>query len=165
MVRELDEQEAKQFATMLLAGVPPLTAVSYFFAEDTEPEVLAQAARLWPKRRVVTEALNKEQGKNWLSMEPEERIEFALKKHYNEMAFFLYSNNYSDLDGMKADKADKCRITLEKKVAGAAGIEDPLIKLYKDALAGKVPGLKASLFNKDQLLTTGISVVNGKTAN
>jgi hypothetical protein len=137
-IQEITVKEAEQFANMLLAGVPALTAVAYFFPEGTPGLVLQENAAAWVRKRAVTEAITKIQGKNWLSMDPQERIEIALKKHYADMAFYLMNNNYSDLDQRASAKADKCREALEKKMAGTAGSDDPMVKLYNDLLSGKL---------------------------
>jgi hypothetical protein len=137
--KDITDAEAKQFAVMFLAGVPPSHAVKYFFPEDTSPEELAHCARTWTQAPRVAKAITELQGKNWIDMEPQERIKTALEKHYNEMAFFIYHNPYGDLDDKKLAKADKCRDVLEKKLAGQAGVADPLTQLYQDMLAGKVP--------------------------
>lgn len=137
--KDLSDSEAEQFALMLLAGVPPTFAVKYFFEDDVTPEELAHYARTWVAHTKVSKAISKLEGKGWLQMEPQERIENALKKHYNEMAFYLYHNSYGDLDDKKLAKADKCRDVLEKKLAGKAGQEDPLTRMYADIMAGKVP--------------------------
>ncbi len=139
MSYEINQKQAEAFAQMLLSGISPTIAVRYFFPEGTDDKTLESAAKHWPTRKIVTEALDKFQGKNWLDMEPMERIEKALQKHYNEAAFFLTANNYAEADGPKLKKMDACREMLEKKLAGNAGTEDPLVKLYQDILAGKVP--------------------------
>ena len=41
--RMLDEEEASQFAAMLLAGAPVVDAVGYFFPEDVHEAFVAEA--------------------------------------------------------------------------------------------------------------------------
>lgn len=130
--------QGENFAQMLLAGVPPGEAVRYFFPENTDSQVLANISRSWCRRREVTSAMTRLQGGNWLDMKPEERIKCALDKHYAEMAWFLYNNNYGDCEGGKKTKADTAREALEKKLAGTAGQMDPLARFYDDLVTGKL---------------------------
>jgi hypothetical protein len=68
-------------------------------------------------------------------MSAEERIRFAIDKHYNEMAYFLYSHNYGELSGPDKAKADTCRQALEAKLAGTAGKFTPLDEFWNDMRA------------------------------
>jgi hypothetical protein len=137
-MRDLSREEADQFAQMILAGAPAATAASYFFGDDTTPDDIAQTAAWWMRKRIVKEAIEHHQGRSWLQMSGEERIKTALDKHYNEMAYYLYSRNYSDLQGADKVKADTAREALEKKLAGTAGATDPLTRFYEDLVAGRV---------------------------
>ena len=77
-------------------------------------------------------------GKSWQEMSLEERIHFSIDKHYSEMAYFLYSHNYSQLVGTDRQKADICRQALEAKIAGTAGKMGPLEQFWADIKTGKV---------------------------
>ena len=68
-------------------------------------------------------------------MTDEQRLETAIKKHYNEMAYFLWTVNYVECSGNDKIKADTCRSALEVKLAGMAGQESPLSRFYHDMLA------------------------------
>jgi hypothetical protein len=74
----------------------------------------------------------------WQEMSLQERIQYAIDKHYAEMAYFLYSRNYADLQGAEKAKADTCRMTLEAKLAGMAGKLDALSQFYADLASGKI---------------------------
>lgn len=135
----LNDIQAAQFALMILAGVTAEVGASYFLT-DPPAEVIKEAARKWPKQKEVTRELVRLQGgKDWLAMSPAERVQTALDKHYNEMAFYLYHNNYADLDGGKKSKADICRESLEARIASAGKVNDPVAALYQAMLDGKLP--------------------------
>lgn len=129
--------QAYQFALMVLAGVPPVDAVAYF--QDSEHLVDMYAlAREWQRSPLVAAELVKLQKGDWTALSAQDRIKLALDKHYNEMAYFLYSHNYSDLDATKKSKADTCRVALEQKLAGMAGVMSPLASFWQDVQSGKV---------------------------
>ncbi len=127
------KEQAQQFALMLTTGIPPAEAMRYFLPDEALPDVVVEMAERWARCadvRAAIIALNDD--KAWSELTPEERIKKALEKHYNEMAFFLYSTNYIDLDGAKKQKADSCRSALETKLAGMAGKMDALSSFYMD---------------------------------
>ena len=129
MTRVLNEPEAEQFALMLLSGAPIRDVVGYFLDENSPEEVVMDAAEMWPGQH---------------KMSDQQRLEVALKKHYNEMAYFLWSSNYAEIDGKERLKADTCRTALEVKVAGMAGQDSPLTRFYADMLEKSEPKGKVS---------------------
>ncbi len=129
------EDEAMQFAVMLTAGMPPEEAIVYFF-EDKDNALAAQPR--WLSASTVKAAIKKLQGKSWQHMTADEKIQLALDKHYTELAYFLYSRNYVNLQGQDKAKADTCRTTLEVKQAGLAGKMEPLAVFWNDVKSGKV---------------------------
>ena len=118
-------EEALQLATMLAAGAPAQEAIRYFLPEDaTEVMSTGQVADFlarWMRSKEVERAIVSIQGKDWRDMTAGEKIQFAINKHYTEMAYYLYSRNYVDLSGQEKAKADTCRVALEAKIAGTAG--------------------------------------------
>ena len=74
-------------------------------------------------------------GGTWHRMSDEERLDTSLTKHYNEMAYFLWTTNYTEIGGAEKLKADTCRQSIESKVAGMAGRESPLAQFYHDLLS------------------------------
>ena len=135
-LRILNEPEADQFALMLLSGAPIGDAVRYFLDENTPEEVVMDAAGQWPGQDEVLVAMQRYTGgEAWHKMTDQQRLEPALKKHYTEMAYFLWSTNYVEVDGKERLKADTCRQSLEVKVAGMAGQDSPLSRFYSDLLA------------------------------
>jgi hypothetical protein len=135
-MRPLVEAEADQFALMLLAGAPVTDAVRYFLDPLTPEELLAEAAERWPQQAEVLDALQRYTGgETWHKMTDQQRLETAVKKHYNEMAYFLWTVNYVECTGNDKLKADTCRQALEVKLAGLAGQDSPLSRFYHEMLA------------------------------
>ena len=135
-MRPLTPTEAEQFALMLLSGAPVSDAVRYFLDPLAPEDLLVEAAGNWPAQPEVLEALQRYTGgEAWHRMTDEQRLEVAIKKHYNEMAYFLWTVNYAEAAGADNVKADTCRTALETKLAGLAGQESPLARFYHDMLA------------------------------
>ena len=133
--RLLDEEEASQFAAMLLAGAPVVDAVGYFFPDDAHDAFIADAVEEWPVQKEVLEAVQRYTGgEAWHTMSDEARSELALRKHFNEMAYYLWTNNYTELDGSGKVKADTCRQALQDKASGIAGQDSPIARFYHDLL-------------------------------
>jgi hypothetical protein len=134
-VRPLTGTEAVAFAEMLLSGVPVAEAVPYFWDRSvTEAELLA-CEGAWPQQTAVRAAMQvMTGGEPWHKMDEPVRLEVSLKKHYSELAYFLWTTNYAECDGGAKVKADTCRQALEAKVAGMAGKESPLARFYHDLL-------------------------------
>lgn len=128
--------QAMQFAMMLMAGMPGADSIRYFFEDEKD-----QAAMLdrWMASREVAAAIKKLQNdKDWQQMSLDERVRLAVDKTYNEMAWFLYSRNYSELGGAERAKADICRQALEAKIAGLAGKLDAITRFWDDVRSGRV---------------------------
>jgi hypothetical protein len=135
-MRPLTTTEADQFALMLLSGAPVSDAVRYFLDPLSPEAFLVEAADQWPSQHEVLDALQRYTGGEvWHKMSDEQRLETAIKKHYNEMAYFLWTVNYVECSGNDKLKADTCRTALEVKLAGMAGQESPLSRFYHDMLA------------------------------
>jgi hypothetical protein len=131
------KEEALHLAIMMNAGMPSLDALRYFFPDSTEIEV-KEAHKAWMKSRELEKAILTVQGKPWQEMNLDERIRFAIDKHYSEMAYFLYSHNYAELVGGDKTKADTCRQALEAKLAGSAGKMNALDQWLDDVRSGRV---------------------------
>lgn len=131
------KDQALQFALMVQAGMPPIDAIIYFFP-DMDPGDLKNTLKGWQSHDFVQRATHALQGKLWQEMTLEERINYAVDKHYAEMAYYLYSRNYALLQGTDKQKADTCRTALEAKLAGTAGKQSPLYDWWDDVRKGKV---------------------------
>lgn len=141
------KDEALQLALMVTAGMPTIEAIKYFYPSEPDPERIRFEHDRWMRTDEVKRAIKHVQGgKNWQEMSLEERIKFAVDKHYSELAYFLYTNNYATLTGADRQKADICRAALEAKLAGTAGKMDALTSWFDDVKSGRVklPGVAQS---------------------
>lgn len=129
--------EALQFALMCGSGMPGVDALAYFYP-GVDSASLMDELRVWQTSKRVQTATLKVQGKSWQDRSLDERISFALEKHYAEQAYFLYSRNYATLTGTDKLKADTCRQVLEAKLAGTSGKMDPISTWFADVASGKV---------------------------
>lgn len=151
--------EALAFAIMVDAGMPSTEAIRYFLNEEELESVQATTTlhNRWVRSAAFKSAILKVQGKSWEKMTLDERVKFAVNKVYTEMAYYLYSHNYSVLDGASKNKADTCREALERRLAGTAGKLSGLDEWYKDVLNKKV-----TLPPADQ---TGLKIIAPIAAN
>ena len=132
---KLTAEQAEEFARIVLSGVPTHRAARYFLPPHVEAAEVQDASNEFYRQAEVQAALEKlTGGVPWQRMSKDERLSIALDKHYAELAFFLWSNNYSDLDGAGKQKADTCRQALEAKVAGTAGKGNAMERFYEDLL-------------------------------
>ena len=135
MERRLTKTEADQFATMVMSGAPVAEVVRYFWDVEMPEEVLLLCEERWPQQKEVQAAVRKAMGNEpWHRMTDAQRLDVSLKKHYNEMAYFLWTTNYAECDGGEKLKSDTCRQSIEAKVAGMSGKESPLASFYHDLL-------------------------------
>ena len=138
---KLSNGQAEEFARIILSGVPLTRAARYFLPPELEPDdVQAEAHGFWGQEEVqrAMEALTG--GVPWQRLSKDERLQIALDKHYAELAYFLWSTNYSELDGAGKQKADTCRQALEAKVAGTAGKGNAMERFYEDLLVAYKKG-------------------------
>jgi hypothetical protein len=82
-----------------------------------------------------------------------EKIRYSIDRHYAQMAYYLYTHNYSELTAAEKSKADTARQVLEAKLAGRAGKETPLEAFTRDLLEGKLKLERVPGRTIDQLLT------------
>jgi|TARA_R110002020_G_scaffold15542_3_gene55205 hypothetical protein len=134
-MRRLTKQEAEQFVMMVLSGAPVSEVVRYFWDEPLSDEELLVYEEAWPSQPEVLAVMERMTGGTWHRMSDEQRLDASLSKHYNEMAYFLWTTNYASSAGADKLKADTCRQAIEAKVAGMAGRESPLAQFYHDLLS------------------------------
>jgi hypothetical protein len=130
-------KDAWQLALMVQAGMPPIDAIRYFYPDEDNGSVLVRLAAAWGKSNAYQESTRRLQGKIFSEMGLDERINYTLELHYSQLAYFLYSNNYSTMNPAECKKADTCRQALETKLAGNAGIANPLVQFWNDVKSGK----------------------------
>ena len=135
MERKLTKSEAAEFATMVLSGAPVAEIVRYFWDIEVPDEVLLGCEDQWPVQQEVVAAVRLQMGgDSWHRLTDAQRLDVSLRKHYNEMAYFLWTTNFAESEGGAKLKADTCRQAIEAKVAGMAGRESPLASFYHDLL-------------------------------
>ena len=134
-MRTLTKKEAEQFVMMVLSGAPVPEVVRYFCDPSLTDAELVQYEEQWPIQPEVLAVMERMTGGTWHKMSDEERLDTSLAKHYNEMAYFLWTTNYASSAGADKLKADTCRQAIEAKVAGMAGRESPLAQFYHDLLS------------------------------
>lgn len=118
---------------MMLAGVPTGEICGCFLPPGADADSLSMAVESWPRSSgVLRELQHLMGGKPWQELEPGERLQIAIEKHYAEMAYFLWTHNYSDLQGGDKQKADTCRQALEQRLAGTSGQTNTLDRFYKE---------------------------------
>jgi hypothetical protein len=134
-------EQAQVFAELMAAGVPSSDAIRVANPE-LDPVVVVECARRWEKDAAVRAAQVTLNGNDWRGLSDQQRIELALRKHYNEMAYFLATHHYGEIETAKQAKADKCRDALEKKLAGTSGKADAVSQFMeqfqKKVLAGEL---------------------------
>src|SRR3970040_607685 len=86
--------QAEELVLILQAGVDPKRALAYFFGSIEEVEI---AYANWLGHRVVQEAFARLNKGEWQHLSADERIELALKKHYAQMAFYLWTHHYGQV--------------------------------------------------------------------
>lgn len=142
MLNSPSKSQADQFAIILSSGAPAREAIRYFLPEDstehTSPAALEALTERWMRSAEVAAAIRRLQGKDWEAMTAGEKIQHAIDKHYTEMAYYLYSRNYVDLDGPAKAKADTCRSVLEAKLAGTSGKLNAVEQFWADVASGKI---------------------------
>lgn len=132
-------EQAAELAMMITAGMPSVEAIRYF-CSDPDAGLVRHVHDAWMKHENVAQAILKLQGKSWHKMSKDERLQWAKDKAYAEMAYYLYSHNYSELTGNELLKYDSCRKAIETKLAGLEGQNDGQ-RFWNELLSGK---LKAS---------------------
>ncbi len=136
-LHHLDSEKAYQLALIMSSGMPAEDAMGYFLP-DLDPIDRGPVMRRWLASENFAKAVNRLQGKAWQEMSLEERIRYAIDKHYTEHAYYLYTHNYASLTGADRQKADTCRQVLEAKLAGMAGKMDALNSFWSDLVGGKI---------------------------
>ncbi len=136
-VMDITADLARQFALMLQGGMPAIDAIRYF-VPGMEEQLLPGEAQRWMRSHFVSKAILFIQGKTFQDMTLEEKIKYTLDLHYSQIAYYLYSRNYSELNGADRQKADICRSALEAKAAGTAGTRSPISDFWDDVRLGRV---------------------------
>ena len=131
------DEQAHEFAVMIQSGLPATQAILYFVTEEN-PEAIEKWASRWLNSRAVNAAVTALMKKPWQQMSMQERMDYALTMHYNQLATMLISYNYLTAGGAEKAKMDDARKAIEAKNAGLAGQQGGLEMFYADLRAGKI---------------------------
>jgi len=158
-VYTMTDQLALIYAKLLTVGCPPIRAVIYC-CPDIELELAKKVSRVWLNDAGVLRALESINGGTWHELPPETRYKLALDKHKSELAFYLWTTNFNDIEHREGiEKLKQAREEM-KKLNGEAVDDDPLaafarftLELAQNATKTPVrPGKKApQLEAKDDL--------------
>lgn len=122
--------EARTMAELLECGVPAEDCVR-LIDPVIDASIAKDVARRWEKDGAVRAAQVQLQGADWRSLSDEKRIEVALRKHYNQLAYYLATADYAALSTERRAIADKARDVLEKRKAGTSGQSDPVTAWFE----------------------------------
>ena len=131
------EDQARSFAIMLQAGLPAGEAMLYF-TDSQDPAEIHALTDKWLRSRLVKQATLALMKKSWQDMNLDEKIKYALDLHYAQLAYFLYSNHYAEVEQQGKAKLDTARTALETKLAGRAGQGNELERFFADVRSGAV---------------------------
>ena len=134
-MRTLTKKEAELFVLMVLSGAPVPEVVRYFCDPSLTDAELVPGGYTPALSEVLAALETLSGGAPWHQLKDDARLDVSLRKHYNEMAYFLWTTNYAEIGGSDKLKADTCRQSIEAKVAGMAGRESPLAQFYHDLLS------------------------------
>ena len=166
LVRTPTDTEAYQFAQMIHSGYPPDEAIRYFSGMNTSHRDLTAMADAWRLDAQVQADFLAFQGKPFQEMSLNERIKYSLDMHYSQLAYFLYSHNYSEMSSTDQKKADAARAALEANVAGTSGQFNPLQAFWAESLkAGKFKVEATQTTQKKSLTLTGDTPEHTKTSD
>lgn len=132
-----NDTEAHDFAVIVKSGLPPTFAILYFIPLE-DPGEIEKWAQRWMNCRAVNNAMTKLMGKRWQDMTTQERMDYALELHYNQLSTVLFANNYVVAGDADKRKMDSARQAIEAKNAGLAGQQGGLEMFYADLRAGRV---------------------------
>jgi hypothetical protein len=130
--------QLNDWAIMVVSGMPTRDALAYFAPDVMDPTLFEEFHNKWVRSKEFGEALSRAGSPVFQKLDFKAKLDYALKKQYSEMAYFLHSHNYAELEGPALSKANMCREALEKKVAGTAGAADPMTQWWADVASGRV---------------------------
>lgn len=138
---ELTASLAIQFVQMLHAGIPADKALVYFSVDYFNScDKHARQAWLdrWCSDPLVLAATTAFLKGEWHTLEPDARLQCALDKHLAELAYLLYTNNYSDADA----PTGKMNVAREALMAymqeQSSGEETPFMRAVRELVDGKM---------------------------
>lgn len=122
------------FAQLLHVGCPPQRAILYVFPLLDKDDCKATTAE-WMASPLVLQAVEQLNGGAWMHLAPEKRYELSLAKHISEMAFYLYANNFNDIEHKEGlEKMKQARDVLRAELKGGADDGDPSMAFARFAM-------------------------------
>lgn len=122
------------FAKLLHVGAPPLKAVLYI-CPNVHPDLLEKVAKVWLGDAEVLRAVEHLNGGAWLDLPKETRLQLALDKHVAEVAYYLWTTNFSDTEHREGlDKMKQAREVLKLELGRQADPDDPMAAFARFAL-------------------------------
>lgn len=134
----LTDALAHTFVKILMAGVPPATAVAYCAPQIETEDGQARTLRAWTNDPLMARAIASFNGGEWHELDPDKRIELALDKASAELAYYLWSHSYETATGEDLKKLAEAREALTEQMHGQEGGDTPWAKLVRDLLDGKL---------------------------
>lgn len=119
----LTEAVAGDFVRLLGAGLPPLEALAYFtegyaaFSDDRKAEWLAS----WLSDPLMGAAVEAWNHGAWDRLSEDQRVEVALAHATNQMAHFLYTRPYHEVNGADLGKWTEARKALQARTDAKTG--------------------------------------------
>lgn len=133
---------ASEFVKLLHAGIPPLSALSYF--SPAHFDTLDRHNRLlwlskWERSPLMAAASTKFMKGQWQDLDKDSRLELALDKHMAELAYLLFTSDYAKSEGAETKKIDAARDAITHWIAqGDEDVDSPYVRALKDLLEGKL---------------------------
>ena len=123
---ELTPAVAGEFAKLLHAGCPQDLAVRYLYPAAGSERVKA-VVRAWAGHPEAHRAVEALLGGAWLEMDADRRYGLALDKHFGELAFYLWANNFNTVESREEiEKMKVAREVLLARVKPGAEADNPL---------------------------------------
>jgi hypothetical protein len=133
------EEEVQTFVTELLAGASPLIAY-YAIRPTTDHETAVVEAAHLVTRDETREAFRKLYGGDFDGMTKEQAINAAIAKSLREMAYYIWTNYFEHLDGLRMKKYTDAFMTLTKWFPPTeAGTDSPVHDFWKKFFDEKKP--------------------------
>lgn len=133
-------EQAQVFAELVDCGIPSCHA-AMIANPEIDLAVSVDVGKRWERDGAVRSAQVLAMGGDWRKLTDEQRFKYALKRHYNQIAYFMATHNWGESQTSDLAKLDKGRDALEKKLAGTAGLGDPTTAFWEKALRGELSGL------------------------
>lgn len=135
----LTEPLAADFVKLLLAGVTPIEALRFlqpaYWAYCNAHQRRAWLTEVQASSLVADETDRLNEGA-WQDIEAGDRLRLALEKHYAEMAYFLYTNNFADPSADRA-KMTEAREAIVAKIEAGDGKGGSVFDVFLQKLAGR----------------------------